>query len=135
MRQSVYNVLAAMPEPRTGRLWPGKSIRRAFENAVAAAKLDDFTFHDLRHHFASWFMMRGGSLQALREIPGHRDIKMTLPLRPPGARAPAQRDRKDVRSARSQHNVSTCGRIGAALTRKYAKSRGSSEAEQLIRNQ
>jgi hypothetical protein len=27
---------------------------------------------------ASWFMMRGGSLQALREIPGHRDIKLTL---------------------------------------------------------
>jgi integrase len=29
--------------------------------------LEDFTFHDLRHHFASWFIMRGGSLPALRE--------------------------------------------------------------------
>ena len=33
-------------------------IRTAFENAVEAAKLDDFRFHDTRHHFASWFMMR-----------------------------------------------------------------------------
>jgi len=45
---------------------------------VVTAKLEDFTFHDCRHHFASWFVMRGGSLQALREILGHRDIKLTL---------------------------------------------------------
>ena len=32
----------------------------------------------MRHHFASWFAMRGGSLQALKEILGHQDIKMTL---------------------------------------------------------
>ena len=30
------------------------------------------------HHFASWFMMRGGSLQALKELLGHQDIKTTL---------------------------------------------------------
>jgi integrase len=54
----------------------GARIRNAFENAVEAAGLGDFTFHDCRHHFASWFVMRGGSLQALKE--GHRDITMTL---------------------------------------------------------
>ncbi len=32
----------------------------------------------MRHHFASWFAMRGGRLQALKEILGHQDIKMTL---------------------------------------------------------
>lgn len=42
------------------------------------AGLEDFTFHDCRHHFASWFVMRGGSLQALKEILGHRDVKMTM---------------------------------------------------------
>ena len=68
MRQAVYNLLAARPAPREGRVWPARSIRTAFENAVAVAKLDDFVFHDCRHHFASWFMMRGGSLQALQKI-------------------------------------------------------------------
>jgi len=78
MRQAVYDLLAALPEPHAGRLWPDESIRTAFENAVEAAKVGELTFHDLRHSFASWFVMRGGSLQALREILGHRDIKLTL---------------------------------------------------------
>jgi len=42
------------------------------------AKLDGLHFHDLRHSFASWFVMRGGRLQALQTILGHADIKMTL---------------------------------------------------------
>ena len=79
MRQAVYDILAAIPEKdRVGRVWPAGNIRRAFERAVAEAKLDDFHFHDLRHHFASWFVMRGGSIQALKEILGHADLKMTL---------------------------------------------------------
>ena len=55
-----------------------RSIRNAFDYATEAAGLDDFHFHDTRHHFASWFMMRGGSLQELKEILGHVDITMTL---------------------------------------------------------
>ena len=55
-----------------------RSRRTAFENAVAAAGLKDFTFLGCRHHFASSFMMRGGQLESLRQILGHRDIKMTL---------------------------------------------------------
>jgi integrase len=39
---------------------------------------DDLHFHDLRHHFASWFVMRGGSIQVLKETLGHADPKMTL---------------------------------------------------------
>ncbi len=78
MRQAVYDILAGLPEPREGRVWRSGNIRTAFENAVEEAKLDDFHFHDCRHHFASWFVMRGGSLQALKEILGHADLKMTL---------------------------------------------------------
>ena len=78
MRQVVYNVLASLPEPREGRVWRLRNIRTAFENAVAVAKVDNLHFHDLRHSFASWFMMRGGQLQTLKEILGHADLKMTL---------------------------------------------------------
>ncbi len=45
---------------------------------AAVPKLDDFRFHDCRHHFASWFVMGGGLLQALKELLGHADLKMTL---------------------------------------------------------
>src|SRR5262249_14449180 len=77
MRQDVYAIFAAMPEPREGRVWPDRRIRTAFENAVARAGLKDFRFHDLRHHFASWFMMRGGDLLALQKNLGHRTLAMT----------------------------------------------------------
>ena len=78
MRQVVYEILAAVPEPRVGRVWGQRNIRTAFESAVKAAGLDDLHFHDCRHHFASWFAMRGGSLPALQKILGHADLKMTL---------------------------------------------------------
>ena len=45
---------------------------------MTEAKLDGLHFHDLRYSFASWFVMRSGSLQALQTILGHQDIKMTL---------------------------------------------------------
>jgi len=59
-----------------GRAWG--SIRTAFDQACTRAKLDDFRFHDLRHTYASHFMMRGGNVAELRDILGHADIKMTM---------------------------------------------------------
>ena len=35
-------------------------------------------FHDLRHTFASQFVMNGGSIFDLQKILGHTDIKMTM---------------------------------------------------------
>jgi integrase len=34
-------------------------------------------FHDLRHTFASWYMMNGGDLYGLAKLLGHANIKMT----------------------------------------------------------
>jgi integrase len=45
---------------------------------VRRAGIEDFRFHDLRHTFASHFIMRGGSLKDLQEILGHKSMTMTL---------------------------------------------------------
>jgi len=41
------------------------------------AGIGDFRFHDLRHTFASHYMMNGGDLYELAKILGHSNIKMT----------------------------------------------------------
>ena len=79
MRQVVYYVLSQLPGLHVGRVWPAGSIRTAFENSVEAANLDSpLHFHDLRHHFASWYVMRGGSVPALQQILGHATLAMTM---------------------------------------------------------
>jgi integrase len=78
MRQKVYEILSGLGGERTDRVWPVKSIRAAFEKAVAQAQIDNLVFHDTRHHFASWFVMNGGSLAALQQILGHRTLAMTM---------------------------------------------------------
>jgi site-specific recombinase XerD len=44
---------------------------------VTAAAITNFRFHDCRHHFASWYMMRGGDLYSLSKILGHSKVSMT----------------------------------------------------------
>ena len=77
MRQRVYDILAAMPHREDGRVWPTVGIRKAFVRATRQARVDDFHFHDLRHTFASRFMMNGGDLLALSKLLGHASVKMT----------------------------------------------------------
>jgi integrase len=55
-----------------------KDIKTAFNSAIKRAGIQDFRPHDLRHTFASHYVMRGGSLPALQKILGHADIKMTM---------------------------------------------------------
>ncbi len=61
---------------RDGTTWG--QIRTAFTTALTRAGIAGFRFHDLRHTFASHFMMRGGNLYDLKEILGHSDITMTM---------------------------------------------------------
>jgi len=78
MRQAVYDARIALPGLHEGRVWPAGSLRTAWETALTRAKIEDFHWHDTRHHFASWFVMRGGSIQALKEILGHATLAMTM---------------------------------------------------------
>jgi len=140
MRQVVYDALTKLAGAREGSVWPERSIRTAWETVVERAKLDDFHFHDLRHHFASWFMMRGGELLALSKILGHAKVSMTekyAHLAPDHLRGEMSRTERSGRAVEPLLGTSSpSGDEHAAQVVDFtAERRGSSEAEQLIRNQ
>ena len=53
-------------------------LRRYFERALGEADIHGFRFHDLRHTFASHFIMRTNNLPALQKLLGHSTPTMTL---------------------------------------------------------
>jgi site-specific recombinase XerD len=57
---------------------PYRNFRTAFERAVRQAGLADFTFHDLRHTFASHLVIAGVDLPTVQALLGHKTIAMTL---------------------------------------------------------
>ena len=53
-------------------------VDRAFHGALRRSGIEGFTFHDLRHTFASHLIMRGASLKEVQELLGHKTVTMTL---------------------------------------------------------
>jgi len=52
-------------------------VESSFETILDLAGIENLRFHDLRHTFASWYMMNGGDLYELAKILGHANIRMT----------------------------------------------------------
>ena len=85
MNETLRTTLNGIPR-RFGSVFvfPGRTgehlidVRKGFQKALEDAQIDDFRFHDLRHTFASRLVMVGGDLVTVRELLGHKDIKMTL---------------------------------------------------------
>ena len=82
-------VLGGLPSRRRGEyVFPSPAgaegqrplvdIKTAFLKAVREAGIEDFRFHDLRHTFASHLVMNGADLNTVRELLGHKSLKMTL---------------------------------------------------------
>ena len=57
---------------------PYRDIKRSFHAALKRAGICDFRFHDCRHTTASHLVMAGIDLTTVKELLGHKDIKMTL---------------------------------------------------------
>jgi integrase len=63
--------------PKRGARGERQRVEGSFETMLTNARITEFRFHDLRHTFASWYMMNGGDLYELAKILGHSNIKMT----------------------------------------------------------
>ena len=54
----------------------GNPLTKAHQTACRKAGITGFRIHDWRHHFAVWFLKRGGNLRALCQIAGWSSMKM-----------------------------------------------------------
>ena len=62
----------------TGTRFGRCALHSSFHEALKKSGITDFHFHDLRHTFASNLVMAGKDLNTVRELLGHKDLKMTL---------------------------------------------------------
>ena len=52
--------------------------KRSYKAVLNAAGIKNFTWHDLRHSFASSLVMRGVPILEVQQLLGHADLRMTL---------------------------------------------------------
>ena len=64
-------------DQKTGEKRHLKYFRRSFETACRRAKITGFTFHDLRHTFASRLVRSGVDLITVKDLLGHYSVKTT----------------------------------------------------------
>lgn len=84
LNSEAVTVLQTWGTEGKGLVFPGKegkpldNVKKAWAGVLDDAKIEDFRWHDLRHHFASRFVMAGGDLNTLRELLGHGSVAMVL---------------------------------------------------------
>jgi integrase len=108
----------------TGPVFPASdgvrlmNSRHWFDKAIKDAGILDFTWHCLRHTFASRLVMAGVDLRTVQELMGHKTIQMTCRyahLAPQHPLAAVERlcaiptERSNTKSARSQSKFRTRG--------------------------
>jgi integrase len=77
--KELRNVERAHPDyVFTFRGQPVKDVKNSFAKAKKEAKITDCTLHDLRHTYATNFLLRGGDVVTLSKILGHTTLQMTM---------------------------------------------------------
>ncbi len=82
LAEEIRRYPAVIGEDRILPLEPGATSGRqradkSFADMLKRANIRELRFHDLRHTFASWYMMSGGDLYELSKLLGHSNVKMT----------------------------------------------------------
>ncbi|MBN1995957.1 site-specific integrase, partial [candidate division KSB1 bacterium] len=82
LNDDMIELLTSLPKSEDGYVFQSmhgqrlSDTKHAWKNTMIRAGIVDFKFHDLRHTFASHFVMKGGDLLTLKEILGHSTMKM-----------------------------------------------------------
>ncbi len=81
----LYGALRKLQKKAVGEyVFPGrdgkirKDVRGAFNAAIKKAGVRSIRIHELRHTFASHFIMKGGNILTLQRVLGHSTLAMTL---------------------------------------------------------
>ncbi len=53
-------------------------VSMSFKRATERAKIENLRFHDLRHDFASGLVQSGVPIHTVKELLGHKDLRMTI---------------------------------------------------------
>ena len=81
LRQALQGIVRRLNSPYVFVDGEGQrylDIKRSFHSALRKAGIKDFTFHDLRHTFASQLVMKGVDIATIKELLGHKTLTMTL---------------------------------------------------------
>lgn len=65
-------------EPQRHRITASGGIMTVFRDALDAAEIEDFRFHDLRHSFATRLLRQTGNLKLVSRLLGHTQIETTM---------------------------------------------------------
>jgi len=86
MNDTVFQVIQNLPTrldtpylctEKNGKPISRNKVSMAFRRARTKAGIEDFTLHDLRHHFASYLTMAGQNQRTVQELLGHKTPAMT----------------------------------------------------------
>ena len=71
------NPWAPVATTEAGKLWGEWGLNQALKRAQARAERDGWSFHDLRHFFATELFRRGASAPVVQQLLGHADLATT----------------------------------------------------------